>query len=265
MQIKLQGFTLVEIAITLVIISLIIAAITSGAHLMQGAKLNKIAVEISNHVSAVEKFKDEYKYYPGDMPNAESFWGTYNITTNPDGTINGNGDEKIINLTQIYPTNLLTEPLRAWQQLALAGFLSNSFSGVASSPDYVADVNLPKSIIEGAHYYLYNFSTASDISGNTQVYSIFGTSGNALQLGSNNSSTRPFGSAILAEDAKIVDKKIDDGEPDSGKVFVLRGNDYKGVANRCVDGDYTAASVNFVLLDTIVSCRLVYWLSKDFE
>jgi prepilin-type N-terminal cleavage/methylation domain-containing protein len=56
-----SGFSLLELSITLVIVGLATAAITSGTHLMQAAKLNNIIAEISGYVKATNSFKDKYK------------------------------------------------------------------------------------------------------------------------------------------------------------------------------------------------------------
>jgi hypothetical protein len=50
--------------------------------------------------------------------------------------------------------------------------------------------------------------------------------------------------------------KLDDGVADSGKFYGVRGLN----STSCVSGDWTSASVNYVMDDTSVGCRIIYWL-----
>lgn len=242
---KNLGFSLVELSVTLVIAGLLMAAITSGTHLMQAAKLNRIVSEMSGYVKAVNSFKDKYKSWPGDMPDATSYWGTYAAGPPISGATDGNGDEHI--------SGNSTESIYAWRQMSLSGMIAGNYSGAdAGTPDYQADINMPASTgaESGSIYFLTYYS------------SFFGASGNVLQLSGVMASNSPMGEALTPADAHIIDTKIDDGFASTGNVYSIRGDTYNGVSGRCVDDDYSVASANYLLTDATVSCRIAYWLNK---
>ena len=68
---KERGFTLVEIAIALTVISLILGGIIVGASsVIENAKTNSLLEQIKDLAAASRDFKSRYGYYPGDLPNA---------------------------------------------------------------------------------------------------------------------------------------------------------------------------------------------------
>jgi prepilin-type N-terminal cleavage/methylation domain-containing protein len=235
------GFSLLELSITLVIIGLVLAAIASGAHLMQAAQINKVTSELSGYKQAVENFQLKYHNLPGDQPNASNFWPS---------AVNGNGDGQI--------SGHLTERLQAWSHLAKSHMIAGNFTGLpASSPLYQESINVPGSTIKGAYYIL----------GYDQVYpTSTGRSGNNIQLVTTVNTTegdRPEGGALPASDARIIDKKLDETPgPAAGTLYVLRSSIHKSLADSCVTGDYTATEeVDFITDDNTASCRLLLWLN----
>jgi prepilin-type N-terminal cleavage/methylation domain-containing protein len=65
-----QGFTLVEIAIVLVIIGLLVGGVLKGQAMIQNAKVKK-AVKMADELRAgVMTFYDKYGMYPGDENQA---------------------------------------------------------------------------------------------------------------------------------------------------------------------------------------------------
>ncbi len=63
---KNKGFTLIEIAIVLVIIGLIIGMIFKGRNLIENAKIKHLATQYNKVLAAVNAFYDRYNFYPGD-------------------------------------------------------------------------------------------------------------------------------------------------------------------------------------------------------
>jgi len=73
---KGAGFTLIELAIVLVIIGIIIGAILKGGDLIEGARHKRLASECRKWESLTWEFMDRKGYFPGD--------------SGPNGTIDGN-------------------------------------------------------------------------------------------------------------------------------------------------------------------------------
>jgi len=231
------GFSLMELSITIVISGLLMAAVTSGLHLLQASTINKTISELTGYVTATNNFRDKYRAWPGDMSNAQSFWGS-RVT-------NGDGNEQVSNQESLY----------SWQEMALSGLIAGSYTGqYVTTINYQAGVNLPSSVIPGGFYIPVYWSN------------VFATSGNVIQLGSFYSNT-PWGSAMNPSDAHIIDTKIDDGYSDQGNFYALRGNEYAGQAGYCVTNDYGSATASYALttptISAVKSCRLAYWVNKN--
>lgn len=66
-----KGFTLVELAIVLVVIGLILGMAFKGRDLIDGAKVKSLAAQYNKIVAAANTFYEKYGFYPGDgCPNA---------------------------------------------------------------------------------------------------------------------------------------------------------------------------------------------------
>jgi prepilin-type N-terminal cleavage/methylation domain-containing protein len=109
-----KGFTLVEIAIVLVIIGLLIGGILKGQSMIENAKVKRLAKDIEGIRVAVISFQDRYNMLPGDE----------NSTTVPSAadTINGNRNGWIT--AAEWPTD----------DLILAGLLSGTVGTLPSNP-----------------------------------------------------------------------------------------------------------------------------------
>ena len=106
-----KGFTLVEIAIVLVIIGLLIGGVLKGQSIIQNAKVKRVVKSADELRAAIYTFYDKYGVYPGDEANA---------TIPPGDTNNGDG------LGQIDGTD---EAAMAFQDLALSDIISGNYSG----------------------------------------------------------------------------------------------------------------------------------------
>src|SRR5437764_15022750 len=65
-----QGFTLVEIAIVLVIIGLLLGGILKGQEMITQAKIKNVIADFSGVSAAYHGYQDRYRAIPGDDPNA---------------------------------------------------------------------------------------------------------------------------------------------------------------------------------------------------
>jgi prepilin-type N-terminal cleavage/methylation domain-containing protein len=79
-----KGFTLVEMAIVLVIIGLLLGGVLKGQELIKNAKVKGIANDVNAVSSAMNGYQDRYRALPGDDAQA-----TLHVNAN---AINGNGN-----------------------------------------------------------------------------------------------------------------------------------------------------------------------------
>lgn len=233
------GFSLIEMSVTLLIIALAVASIVAGAHLLENAKIGKIVSGLNFYKQAVVNFKTKYAALPGDMPGAKQFWNTEG----------GDGDNRIDDKAN---PSCLTECLRAWEHLAKANMANGSFTGVPA-PDtasgYKIGANVPETEAKGAFFFL-------------EFAELYGHSGNVLQL-SGGETAGPDEGALTPERARIIDKKVDDGNPSSGGVYAARSPAAKEKPG-CVTGDYSAVTTaDYDMTDTAASCRLGVWLTSE--
>ncbi|WP_457622126.1 type II secretion system protein [Persephonella sp.] len=111
-----KGFTLVELAIVLVIIGLILGAVMKGQELIQNAKYKRLVNDLRGLTAAAYTYYDRYRAMPGDDPKAGDRWsGTYpNI-------LNGNGNGLIDGLPT--STTNTDESVQAWRHLRASGII----------------------------------------------------------------------------------------------------------------------------------------------
>ena len=133
MMYKSRGFTLIEIAIVLVIIGLLLGGVLKGQELITGARVRNLISQQDGIKAAFFGFQDRYRALPGDYAAA-----TINIANGGD---NGNGNGRIEdNATGGTVTH---EEILAWTHLTAAGFLNGSYS-YTSGESTPLDTNTPK-------------------------------------------------------------------------------------------------------------------------
>jgi prepilin-type N-terminal cleavage/methylation domain-containing protein len=112
------GFTLVEIAIVIVIIGLLIGGILKGQAMIQNAKVKRVLRQTDELRSAVNTFFDMYGVYPGDEDLRE---------IPPGSDWEGNSDGQIDNNREQY---------EMFRDLQLAGLISGDFDGSDDLPNH---------------------------------------------------------------------------------------------------------------------------------
>src|SRR6185436_13495553 len=86
-----HGFTLVEIAIVLVIIGLLLGGILKGQEMITQAKTKNVIADFSGISTAYHSYQDRYRATPGDDNGAAARWAVAPaaVSGNGNGTIAG--------------------------------------------------------------------------------------------------------------------------------------------------------------------------------
>lgn len=205
MKSRQTGFTLVEIAIVLVIIGLLLGGILKGQEMIAQAKIKNVINDMNGVSAAFNSYQDRYRGLPGDDKNAVTRWTTAGLPANT-ATV-GNADGVISGLYGATSTTLVESQL-FWWHLRLAGFVS----GTGSDQPFNA------------------------VSGKMGVQTGDGAAGAAGVLATTSGTTTGPGftglvlcTANLPDKIAIsVDAQTDDGNGQAGSV---RGKDQAGVAN----------------------------------
>lgn len=124
-----SGFTLIEIAIVLVIIGLLLGGILKGQELINSARVKNLASDFRNVPVFIYGYQDKFKSLPGDDLEAVAHVGTTSVTPGAgdgDGIIEGTWDSG----TAAVPT----EAFLFWQHVRLAGLAPGPTA--LTAPDY---------------------------------------------------------------------------------------------------------------------------------
>ena len=182
-----QGFTLVEMAIVLVIIGLLLGVILKGQELITSARVRNIADQNSGVQAAYYGFIDRYRQVPGDWGSANAAQSIPGVTTggNADGRLNdaGSGDWE--------------EALALWEHLSKSGFIQGNYLGGTAQPNQNDNNKAPRNAFNG-FLMLYR---------STDYYDA-GTPSDKLNL--------VLGAGIPVNVLAELDRKIDDGLPQTG-------------------------------------------------
>lgn len=226
---KEQGFTLVELAIVMIIIGLLIGGVLKGQQLIENAKVTAAISEFKSFQTAMISFKDSYGALPGDMSNASRRLSGC-ATGNSNNCTDGNGDAIIGGVT----TNIATfntlgsaETLQAWKHLALADLITgvDPTAGTAAA-DLAWGATMPKSSMRGGYVIIYN----NDQWGNAEYGHVIRMQ-NGMQAINSGAGAAPASPL----QAYQIDIKLDDGIPQEG---LITSDDAQGGASDCEGAAY---------------------------
>ena len=131
-----SGFTLIEIAIVLVIIGLLLGGVLKGQEMMNNAKLKRTINDYNGISAAIYSYLDRYGALPGDDPNAATRWGgAASGGTAGDGIIEG-------------PWNIAAraaddESSLLWEHLRQSGLIGGALAGnIGPSNPYGGEIGV---------------------------------------------------------------------------------------------------------------------------
>ncbi len=122
---KQSGFTLVEIALVLVIVALLIGGILKGWELIQSSRVRAMAETVTSVQSAYFAFFDRYGRVAGD-------WNPVAAGNAIGAPITGGGNDS--GSLDTTPGDPWAESNAFWEQLAKAGFIHGTYGGTAVEP-----------------------------------------------------------------------------------------------------------------------------------
>jgi prepilin-type N-terminal cleavage/methylation domain-containing protein len=180
-----SGFTLIEIAIVLVIIGLLLGGVLKGQELINSARVKNLATDFRNLPVLIYGYQDKYKALPGDDIAAVS----HVVATgngNGNGIIDGHWDS----------TTTTDESQLFWQDVRLAG--------LAPGPTTGTDL-LPTNSAGGIIGVTNGTVTDNPVAGLNGTYVI-------------------CSAGILGKFAKQLDIQMDDGNTTTGSMRVIANN-----------------------------------------
>ncbi|MBI5108474.1 MAG: prepilin-type N-terminal cleavage/methylation domain-containing protein [Rhodocyclales bacterium] len=228
MKSRQAGFTLVEIAIVLVIIGLLLGGVLKGQELINSAKVKNMATDFRNVPLFIYGYQDKFKALPGDHHTVvTALSGTLATTptssgnpavacTNPSAgaTCTGNGV-----IDGVWNTTTTTdETALFWNHVRLAG--------LAAGPTLTSDANYFPTNADGGRIGIESGAAATG-GAYIQNGTVVTATGVVTALATPTYFSPTYlvcSSGILGKYAKQLDTTLDDGETATGSVRVVAAN-----------------------------------------
>lgn len=252
-----KGFSLVELAIVLVILGLLVGGVMAGQSLIRASELRRVATDMQKYQIAIKSFRGKHRGLPGDTALATSYYGarggtaadgyTTSCATGPSSgpaTCNGNHNGIVDHGTY--------EMFTFWQHLSNAGLIEGAYTGFHGSEgtlDHDRGRNAPSATLSQATWYTYDRPQAAG----DAVYFTMETP-RALGIGRDNGGdTLPNGPVMRPEEAWNIDGKVDDERPGTGRVIAVNWDSCTNAPTR--DGRMEA---QYVLGNKELLCSLLF-------
>ncbi len=245
-DIFVRGWTLVEMAIVLVIIGLLLGGVLKGEEMWRLAKTRRLMADIQSTMAAIKGFQARYDSIPGDFPLATQRIPNCSATS---FCRNGNGDGRVGRVGEWGSgwngeqagTSAMTGPFfydetsQFWKHLALSRFLKgiNPMANPANPEWHQTHPGTP--IGGGFTIFTDTHNAGASVAIRFQNRPRYSTAGmtNAVDPAGH----RP----LTVGQAKYIDEKYDDGKPAGGNVW---GIPYPGYGATCRTSGGTTALYN---------------------
>ena len=136
---KQNGFTLVEIALVLVVTGILIGGVFKARELIFNANLKRIERDKAGIVSAIYSYQDRYRQLPGDDDNAKQRFSIYSDGINDPAATDINGDNSAT-IDGSWNGTANSETANFWKHLRASGLIqgdgdddtqpTNAFGGI---------------------------------------------------------------------------------------------------------------------------------------
>ncbi len=211
------GFTLVELAIVMIIIGLLIGGILKGQELIANAQLTATVAQIKGIDGALSTFRDKYSALPGDMlaPNTR----LRDCTAAPCSRA-GNGNGRIDAPALGSAPSNANEGSVAFAHMAAADLISGVDINSNINPPAFGAL-LPEAKIGGGFWL--GFTQNGNATGVTGM-----RPGHYLVMNGLVSAVNAASSGLTSTQAAQIDRKLDDGNGNSG--------DVQATGSACVTG-----------------------------
>ena len=199
---RTAGYTLIEIAIALVVVGLLLGSLLKAQELIRGAQLRRLISDHDAFRMAIIAFTDRFGYEPGDYNQA-----SIHISCTP-ACLNGNGNRRVESNSIPVGGSEVHEELLVWSHLSRARFIPGNFAMSAGE----TQATLGNSPVNPSHRF-WQF--------------IFDAEFGAVSNGGERHNLKT-GNLLPVEMMAQLDLRIDDGRPNTGRVqfsdFAVGGN-----------------------------------------
>ncbi|PZP84647.1 MAG: hypothetical protein DI582_08175 [Azospirillum brasilense] len=206
------GFTLVELAIVLVIIGLLVGGVLVGQDLIKQAEIRSVVEQTESTNAAVNTFRGKYGGFPGDLLTSRA--AQFGLTARNGADARGDGDGVVEgwNGTAATHNAIGSENGLFWRDMSQVGLIGDGFNTAtdaaaatltaATLPNWLPQTKLRES----------TFVSIVPSAGRNNYYIDQITATNATGI------VTSTGTGLTPLEAQSIDEKLDDGAPYGGTI-----------------------------------------------